>query len=133
MLVWPTMEKHLAHWLAAAKERFLSWRPLAGESSQTHQIRPADWRTLINRFPRLLAGFAWIALFLGGALVGFGFKTIAKDHLTIGHEDYRLIPSERLYALNAVRERALESGASLPVAARETYPVCEATEEDLAP
>lgn len=66
----------------------------------------------------------WLFLFVAGIAFGAGLKALSDGYLTIGHEDYRLVPTERLYALNELREQALEDGATLPVNEKKRYPAC---------
>ena len=124
------MEKDLKQWLTAMKERFRSWRPTVSEISHDYRDLSGQWRTFFNRFPRLIVGLGWTALFLGGVLAGVGLRTLTEERLAIGHEDYRLMPTDKLYALNELREKALDAGASLLVEPKKTYPVCDAQEKD---
>lgn len=63
-------------------------------------------------------------LLVVGIGIGIGLKSVAEKSLTIGHEDYHLVPTNRLYALNALREQALDDGAVLPISEERSYPAC---------
>ena len=82
-----------------------------------------ELRRLLSRYPRFTRRFGWTLLLIVSFVSGLGIKTVA-DTMTIGHEDYRLIPANRLIALNTLHDQALEAGAALPVAVRKTYPAC---------
>jgi hypothetical protein len=62
--------------------------------------------------------------------LGIGLKSAAHTVVTIGYADYRLMPAERLYDLNVLRERALENGATLPVQEKREYPACSLSSLD---
>lgn len=97
--------------------------------------RPDIWHRLnrlVQPTPQTRLWIGGLALFGVSVLAGFGLKSFAHRTFTIGHEDYRLIPAERLYALNALREQALGTEASLTPDPVPTYPVCSATSQDLS-
>lgn len=91
------------------------------------------WRhvsRLVQPIPQTRFWIGGLVLFGISVLAGFGLKSLAHGMFTIGHEDYRLIPAERLYALNALREQTLGAEASLTPDPAPTYPVCSATSQD---
>ena len=110
--------------IARLKERFASWRPTVDEISHDYRDIRADFQGFFRRFPELSRTLFLAAIFVAGIAIGIGLKSAAKEHLTIGHADYRLVPAERLYALNTLREQALERGASLPLNEKQSYPAC---------
>lgn len=110
--------------LARVKKRLASLRPTVDELSRDYRDIQTDFRGLSRHFPRLSQRLFLSALLVIGVGVGAGLKLVAKERFTIGHEDYHLMPMERLYALNALRDAALEDGAALPVNERESYPAC---------
>ena len=73
---------------------------------------------------RLIRSLWFPVLFLLGIGVGYSVKSWAENTVTIGHEDYRLVPAEKLYELNTLREAALDNGASLAVETKPVYPSC---------
>ncbi|MFZ1654997.1 MAG: hypothetical protein WBO92_00565 [Candidatus Moraniibacteriota bacterium] len=110
--------------LARLKEWAASWRLTVAEMSQDYRGMFTPFQKYFLRVPRMTPAFSWTIFFLFGVATGFGLKTLAQSSLTIGHEDYRLVPAERLYALNTLRERALAAGANLTVKTRAEYPAC---------
>ncbi|MFZ1627226.1 MAG: hypothetical protein WAT81_05505 [Candidatus Moraniibacteriota bacterium] len=124
------MEKELKKILASLGERLRSWRPTVDELSRDYRDMSTDWRVSLGRFLRGFRSFAWLGLFFIGVFGGIGLKTVALEYLVIGHGDYRLLPSERLYSLNELREKALDAGARLPVEPRQAYPACGEQRED---
>jgi hypothetical protein len=110
--------------IVRVKERLASWRPASDERSHDYRDIRAELKGLLRRFPELSRTFFLAALLVAGVGIGMGLKSVAKESLTIGHADYRLVPAERLYALNALREQALEAGATLPVNEQQSYPAC---------
>lgn len=67
----------------------------------------------------------WLAFFLAGFALGLGIKELASTNFTIGYDDYRLPPKERLFDLNASREKALVNGSELTEPKQKTeYPHC---------
>jgi hypothetical protein len=52
-------------------------------------------------------------LFAIAFLAGAGFKSILRDTLTIGFDDYTLAPAESRYDLNAVQQQFIGKGSSL--------------------
>lgn len=110
--------------LARFKERFASWRPTVDEISHDYRDIRADFRGFFRRFPELSRTLFLAAILVAGTTLGIGLKSVAKEHLTIGHADYHLVPAERLYALNTLREQALEKGAALPLNEKQSYPAC---------
>ncbi len=125
MLVWPAMEKNpqkLAAWL---REKIASWRPISPDTS-LHPSSLLRWirvslRPLPSQHQRVLRG---MLLFLLGIVIGIGVKSAAETRITIGHEDYRLIPPDQLYALNLLRNQALDRGVKIPLNEKKTYPAC---------
>ncbi len=124
MLVWATMEFTPRTFLARLKQHLASWRPTVDELSHDYRDIRADFQGIFHRFPDLSRGLFLAALFVAGIGIGIGLKSVAEERVTIGHEDYHLIPAERLYALNALRTRALEEGAVLPLNEKRSYPAC---------
>lgn len=120
------MELNLKTILARLKGHLTSLRPTMDGLSHDYRDIRADIWVFFRRFPILFRALLLAALFLVGLGIGIGLKSVAKEHVTIGHEDYRLVPVERLYALNALRETALEDGAALPVNEKQSYPSCSA-------
>lgn len=118
------MEFNPQTFIARLKERFVSWRPTVSEISHDYRDIATDFRTFFRRSSTLARGIFYAVLLLIGIGLGIGSKLAAESGLTIGHEDYRLVPAERLYALNALREQALEKGAALPVSEKRSYPAC---------
>lgn len=110
--------------VARVKERLASWRPTVDELSHDYRDIRSDIRVFFRRFPELSRVLFLSLLFILGVSFGFGLKSLAKERLTIGHEDYHLVPAERLYALNTLREQALREGATLPVNEKQSYPAC---------
>jgi hypothetical protein len=106
------------------KELLASWRPTVSELSHDYRDIRIDFQGFLNRFPVISRTIFLLALLAAGIGVGTGLKLAAEERLAIGHEDYRLTPSHRLYSLNALRERAIEKGASLPVNEKRSYPAC---------
>lgn len=123
------METDLKKQLAALKEKLRSWRPTIQELGHDYRDMAAPLRTTLTRFPGTFTVLGFMGLFFIGVLVGFGAKTMAEDGLVIGHSDYRLLPAERLYTLNELREEALAAGASLPVEPKKVYPACGEAED----
>ncbi len=66
----------------------------------------------------------WILIFLVGVIAGAGLKTLAWNSITIGHDDYTLLPAARLYDLNQVERDALEK-ASVPPNQEDNTPPAE--------
>lgn len=124
MLACRAMEFNPQTLLARLKERLASWRPTVDEISHDYRDIRADFRSFFRRFPELSRTLFLAALLVAGTTLGIGLKSVAKEHLTIGHADYRLVPAERLYALNTLREQALEKGAALPLNEKQSYPAC---------
>lgn len=58
--------------------------------------------------PRTLA-----ILFVLAILMGATVKSAVSDTLTIGFEDYKLLPAEKLVDLNGVQKQVLGEGGSL--------------------
>lgn len=110
-------------------ERFASWRPTQLSSPVSPETPQKSLRTVWSDYreghPNLLQQGLCSLLFLVSIGVGFSLKSWAEDHILIGHEDYRLIPAEQLYALNVLREKALQNGAPLTVESKPVYPACE--------
>lgn len=124
MLVWATMEFTPQKILARFKEHLFSLRPTVEELSHDYRDIRTDFRGFFHRFPKVSRILLLSVFLVIGVGIGTNIKLVAKEHLTIGHEDYRLVPAERLYALNTLREEALERGASLPLNEKQSYPAC---------
>lgn len=130
MLVWPAMEiSSLSRFVGRLKDRFLTRYPtvsaIAGDYRDMLAARPS-LGSLNRRIPHIVF---WGMLFALGLVAGSFAKNLAHEHLTIGHEDYRLIPADRLYSLNALRDKALAQGAALPIAEPREYPACRDGDE----
>lgn len=54
-----------------------------------------------------------VVLFLLSLLIGAAIKTSVNHTLTIGFQDYLLMPPEKLVDLNTVQKEVLRSGGSL--------------------
>ena len=124
MLVWALMKFTPRISIDRIKELLASWRPTVSELSHDYRDIRIDVQGFLARFPALSRTIFFLALLVAGIGIGTGLKFIAKEKLTIGHEDYHLIPSERLYSLNTLRERAIQEGATLPVNEKRSYPAC---------
>ena len=124
MLVWALMKFTPRISIDRIKELLASWRPTVSELSHDYRDIRIDVQRLFNRSPVLLRRLFLFALLVAGIGIGTGLKLMAKEKLTIGHEDYHLVPSERLYSLNTLREQALNGGATLPVNEKRSYPAC---------
>gem|GEM_PF-6107816 len=134
--------------LNALRQRFSVWRPLwndegAGGAVTTaiqgapdasrNPLSPASIkkpniffriRSALSQRPRLSSPVFFFLLFLSSIALGYGLKTLTEPRFAIGHRDYTLLPKERLYDLNALREEALRNGARLTVAEKPVYPSC---------
>ncbi len=139
--MWPAMEKPLRTAIEArlkqAEDVVASWRLTM--SDLKHDIRDiftqvrnrtAMYRQSLRPVPPSV-GLG--LLFILSVVAGIGLKTWAKTTITIGHEDYRLIPVERLSSLNEFREQALAEGSSLTIETRTEHPSCSDSTGALAP
>lgn len=149
MLVWALMEirpkdtlrkirqeaaiwrHHVRHAWDELREHVKASRPVFIESDRLTKpgaLNPSILSVARARYRERLHEFRipliFGLLFLFGVMGGYALKSFALDHFTIGHEDYRLVPAERLYALNALREQALAGGASLTAPTKPNYPSC---------
>lgn len=118
------MELDLKTRIARLRERLVSWRPTVDELSHDYRDIRINFEGAFRRFPGLSRTLFLSALFVLSLGLGLGLKSFSEEYLAIGHGDYRLIPADRLYALNELRERALERGAVLPVSEQRSYPAC---------
>ena len=123
--MWAAMNRpSLTQFLSRLQETTSLWRPTLVEVFHDFQAIFAKlWGSLAGLL-KITATLGWLTLFLVSVAAGFGLKVLTQSSLTIGHEDYRLVPAERLYALNTLRERALAAGANLTVKTRAEYPAC---------
>lgn len=54
-----------------------------------------------------------IILFLVAAVLGFSLKSLVRDSLTIGFDDYRLRDNSRLVDLNLLQKEVLKNDSAL--------------------
>ncbi len=66
----------------------------------------------------------WPLLFVTGLLVGFGIKSWAENHITIGYEDYKLEESSALYDLNQLEKKFLAEQDNPVLSEKKVYPAC---------
>lgn len=122
------MRHNVRHAFDEFRERFASWRPTETEAVPVTESRPGSETSWTVRFSThrraLFHGVALALLFGLSVAAGMSLKSWADGRITIGHEDYRLVPAERLYDLNALREKALANGTPLAVDTKPVYPVC---------
>lgn len=52
-------------------------------------------------------------LFLVAAVFGFTLKSLVRDSITIGFDDYRLVENSRLVDLNLLQKEVLENDGAL--------------------
>ncbi|MFA9261940.1 MAG: hypothetical protein ACEQSB_01085 [Undibacterium sp.] len=128
MAVWHHRSRHM---LDEFQERFAASRPILPETPLAPsgpKSEPSPVRSMLTEYwgkhPEWRTSLFLSGLFLLGVIGGYTLKSFAADSFTIGHDDYRLVSSDRLYALNVLRERALAGGATLTAPTKPNYPTC---------
>lgn len=66
----------------------------------------------------------WPFLFMFGLVIGFGVKSWAENHITIGYEDYKIQSRGELYDLNALKIKVQNEQANPTVSNKKVYPAC---------
>lgn len=125
---------HIRHTWDEFREHVKASRPVSVEKIEREEalelegVKPSTFAIASARYQERLREFRtplmFSFLFLFGVMGGYVLKSLALENFTIGHEDYRLVPAERLYALNTLREQALKGGASLTAPVKPNYPSC---------
>lgn len=66
----------------------------------------------------------WPLLFVIGLMIGFGLKSWAENHITIGYEDYKLEASGSLYDLNQLEAKFMAEQENPTPSEKKVYPAC---------
>jgi hypothetical protein len=117
--------------IARASERVRSMRQNASEETaefvreaKAEEVFVAEaaketmgrrWESLKNRVLSILGKLSprerFALIFIVGLIVGFGVKTMASEHLTIGYRDYTTGGADR-YDLVALQKKVAEEGSA---------------------
>ena len=100
---WLTRLRHLINGRRAAEAVLQSWELL-----RTRGIKQTFWPLL----------------FMIGLVIGFGVKSWAEDHLTIGYKDYKLSSASALYDLNALKIKVQTEQGTVVENTKKIYPAC---------